>query len=383
MTGQRGVRISSYIMRQLVISAIIVVVVLTCIIWLSRSLRFVEIIVNHGLPLSTLAHLTLLMLPSWLSIVLPITAFAAVLYTYHRMTGDREIIVLEATGVSPIRLARPAILIACLVTALGYLMTLYLIPVSFTAFKDLQFEIRHHYPDITLREGVFNSMADDRVMVYVRERQPNGELHGMIVHDTRDRRENIVLIAESGSLVMSESGPIVFMQHGSRQSWDTVTDQFNLLGFSAYRVNLSVSPSLAARVWNDENAYFVSDLLNPSPAITSPANYSKFIAEGHRRLSLPLLGLTLPLMALTVLLRNAFSRRGLTARVVVTVALAILLQCGVFAIKGMVIQHPWLIPAMYVMVLAPGAVALLLLVLPGFGWTVSRASVMTGPLQAN
>ena len=81
-------RINAYILRQLTIAFVIAVLSLTCVVWLSQSLRFIDMIVNRGLPLSTFVYLTVLLLPSWLSIVMPIAGFASVLFTYNRMLND-------------------------------------------------------------------------------------------------------------------------------------------------------------------------------------------------------------------------------------------------------------------------------------------------------
>jgi lipopolysaccharide export system permease protein len=40
---------TKYILRQLIVGMILVTSGLTCIIWLSQSLRFIEMIVNRGL----------------------------------------------------------------------------------------------------------------------------------------------------------------------------------------------------------------------------------------------------------------------------------------------------------------------------------------------
>ena len=91
-------RITFYLGRQVLIAMGLVVVALTCIIWLSQSLRFIELIVNRGLPLWTFLQLTVLLLPAWLTLVLPISCFAAVLFVYNRLTSDRELMVMAAAG---------------------------------------------------------------------------------------------------------------------------------------------------------------------------------------------------------------------------------------------------------------------------------------------
>lgn len=354
------VSINSYIAKQLFTAVLVVVISLTCVIWLSQSLRFIDMIVNRGLPLATFVYLTLLLMPTWLSIVLPIAGFAAVLFIYNRMTGDREIVVLEASGLSPMRLARPALLVSVVITLLCYVMTLYLIPLSYRAFKELQFQIRHDYTDVLLREGVFNTIAKN-ITVYVRTRQKTGELSGIIVHDNRDENQQITLIAERGAFVVTEAGPRVFMQNGNRQSRDNATGRTSLLYFDRYTVDLGGSKSVAQRAWRDQNELFLLELLNPTEEETAPRNFDEYIAEGHSRLSTPLLGLSLPLLGLALLLRGEFSRRGQPWRILIAIAAAVLLEGLGLGAKFLAAKQPWTIPVMYIVTLAPalGALALL------------------------
>ena len=352
--------INSYITKQLLTAILIVVVSLTCVIWLSQSLRFVDMIVNRGLPLATFTYLTMLLLPTWLSIVLPIAGFSGVIFIYNRMTGDREMVVLEASGLSPLQLARPAIFLSVGITLICYVMTLYLIPLSYRAFKELQFQIRHNYTDVLLREGVFNTIAND-ITVYVRARQKTGELNGIIVHDGRDPQQKVTLIAERGALVITESGPRIFMQNGNRQSREKTTGRTSLLYFDQYTVDLGSTKSVTHRAWRDQNELYLFELLNPTEKETLPRNFNEYIAEGHYRLSSPLLGLALPLLALSVLLRGEFSRRGQTWRILIAVSLAIVLEGFGLGTKFLAAKQPWMIPAMYGFILVPSAIAVLLL----------------------
>jgi lipopolysaccharide export system permease protein len=317
-------------------------------------------IVNRGLPLATFIYLTMLLLPTWLSIVLPIAGFAGVIFIYNRMAGDREIVVLEASGLSPMRLAHPAIFVSVLITLFCYLMTLYLIPLSYRAFKELQFQIRHNYTDVLLREGVFNTITND-ITVYVRARQKTGELSGIIVHDNRDLKQKVTLIAERGALVVTEAGPRVFMQNGNRQSRDNSTGRTSLLYFDRYTVDLGGSQSVTQRAWRDQNELFLPELLNPTEQETAPRNFDEYIAEGHYRLSAPLLGLALPLLGLAVLLSGEFSRRGQTWRILVAVSLAVILEGLGLGTKFLAAKQPWMIPAMYGFIIVPAAIAAILL----------------------
>ncbi len=65
-----------YVFRQLLAGLILVTAGLTCVIWLSQSLRFVEMIVNRGLTAGTFVYLTGLLLPNFLSIIQLVTVIS-------------------------------------------------------------------------------------------------------------------------------------------------------------------------------------------------------------------------------------------------------------------------------------------------------------------
>jgi lipopolysaccharide export system permease protein len=354
------VRINIYIIKQLSLAFLIVVLSLTCVVWLSQSLRFIDMIVNRGLPLATFIYLTILLLPTWLSIVMPIAGFASVLFIYNRMLIDREIIILIASGLSPLRLARPAIFISSVIMGLCYFMTLYMIPVSYRAFKELQFQIRHNYTDILLREGVFNRIGKD-ITVFVRKRNSKGELVGIIVNDDRNSQQKITLIAQTGALILTDKGPRVFMQNGNRQAHNVKTGQTGLLYFDSYTVNLGGIKSIAQRSWRDKNELSLQELLSPTKETTGTKKFNRYIAEGHYRLSSPILALALPLIGLAILLRGEFSRRGQTWRLIMAVLAAAVVECFGLGSKFLASKELFLMPIMYATVIAPILLAFFLL----------------------
>ena len=132
------------------------------------------------------------------------------------MTRDNELMVMRAAGISAVQLERRAMLIAFLTTVVVYSITIYFLPISYQAFKELQFRLRNDYSTVLLQEGTFNTVADG-VTVYVRERSSGGELRGILVHDTRDPKRPVSMLAERGALVRSEAGPRVVMVNGNRQ----------------------------------------------------------------------------------------------------------------------------------------------------------------------
>lgn len=209
-------RIDRYLFRQLVVALIVVTVSLACVMWLSQSLRYVEMVVTRGLSAGVFIYFTMLLLPTVLAVVVPIALFVAVLFVYSKLTTDSELVVMRALGFSQLRLARPALVLAVLCAVLSYALAIWLMPASYRAFKDLQHTIKTSYSGVLIQEGVFNPLLVG-VTVYVRNRTFDGELLGIIVHDDRVPSRPVTMMAERGVLVSGPTGPRVVMTNGNRQ----------------------------------------------------------------------------------------------------------------------------------------------------------------------
>ncbi|HJO73075.1 MAG TPA: LptF/LptG family permease, partial [Rhodospirillales bacterium] len=98
-----------YVLWQLLVGMILVTAGLTCVIWLSQSLRFVEMIINRGLPVGTFTYLTMLLLPNFLSIIMPFALFTVVVFTYNKLITDRELVIMRSAGLSQITHVSPAV----------------------------------------------------------------------------------------------------------------------------------------------------------------------------------------------------------------------------------------------------------------------------------
>lgn len=353
-------RLNFYLVKQIVTAMVFIVVSLTCVIWLSQSLRFVDLIVNRGLPIHTFIILTVMLMPTWLSIVLPIASFASVLFVYNKLTADREMVVMSAAGLSPMRLAQPAMIVAVGTTLLCFLMTSYLMPMSYRGFKELQWQIRHNFENLILREGEFRTLGDD-LTVYVRAREDEGTLVGIVVHDQRNTAKPVTLVAERGTLVSTPKGPRVVMANGSRQERDVETGRVNILYFDRYTIDLGGTEQQQKRNVRDANELFIHELLSPDETALAGSNEMELIAEGHQRLTSPLLALSLTAIGLAVLLSGEFSRRGQTIRIVVAVLLAAAAEAAGLGTKYLAAKSPPLIAAMWLAVLIPLALSMLAL----------------------
>ena len=345
-----------YMTRQLIWPLFFIAVAMAGVIWLTQSLRFVDLILNRGLPAHTFFYLAILVLPMVMSVLLPVAFFIAVVFAYTKMTMDSELVVLQASGMSHSDLARPAVTIMALVIGLCYLLNLYLMPLAYRQFKDLQFSIRHNYSSVLLQEGAFNTVADG-VTVYVRERHSDGELLGILVHDERVPEKPVSMMAERGALVQTPSGPRVVMINGNRQAVERSHERLSILYFDRYIVDFNTDNQADEIRWREPRERFIHELFNPDTSPDDQRNAASLRAEGHQRLSSPLLAAAYGLIGLAALLSGEFNRRGQVRRILWATSVVIFLQLCYLGVANLTATIPAVAPLLYVIPLAVAAAA--------------------------
>lgn len=352
---------TKYVLRQLLAGMLLVSAGLTCIIWLSQSLRFVEMIVNRGLSAGTFVYMTMLLLPNFLTVILPIALFTIIVFTYSKMVTDRELVVMRAAGVSQFGLAKPALIMTMLTLMFGYLLNLYLLPESYRAFRLLQWEIRNTYSHVLLKEGSFNPITNS-VTVYVRERAPDGQLLGILVHDERNEKAPVTLMAERGALVDSGKGPRVIMYNGNRQTTGKNTS-LSILYFDRYVFEVPTTTESVTQRFREPRERSMSELINLEDATgINDKDWGKYKVELHKRIISPLLGVGFAMIGLACLLYGPITRRSQTLRIVTAVSIMISLQGAALGLENLVAKNLAFVPLLYGLAIVPILAGTLMLI---------------------
>ncbi len=340
-------RINLYMFRHLAVATAIATMVLVFALWLTQSLRLLELIVDGAAPAGIFLQMVWLSLPNSLQVVVPVALAAAIFFTYDRMLGDNEMVVMRAAGLGPMGLAKPALVLAAILMMVNFFLTLWLVPVANQEFRALRNIIVTEYATLVLREAQFNALSDT-VTVYFRDRLRTGEIQGILIQDNREDGLPVTITAERGLIRQTEDGPRVVMFNGRRQQTETGTGRLNVLHFDQYAVDLEVLKRAARTVGNHPRERFIGDLLNPSEQdLANPKLAKRLVATGHERLSGPLLNITFAMIALAAMLSGSLNRRGYRHRIIIGLGALVGVQVAVLAIRSVARDMVEIWPAMY------------------------------------
>lgn len=352
-----------YLVWQLILPALIATLAFSGAVWLSQSLRFVDLIVNKGLPLTTFLYLTALLFPSLLLVIMPFALFCGVLFAYHRLTIESELVVMQAVGLSNLQLAMPGLMLGLLVTGIGYVNSLYAMPAAFRSFKDLQYQVSQDFSHLLLQPGVFNAPIRD-LTVYVRETTEEGDLAGIVVHDERVRELPVTMMAEQGVLVQGENGPLFILQNGNRQEVDLSNPQareLSVLHFDSYTLDLATTTEPPDDRHRKPKELFIHELFNPTDEGLSEEQRQERMTEGHKRLTWPLNALVFALVGITILLTRKHDRQGPWRGMLMAVVIVISVQALSSAAASIAERTPVLAPLLYLVPFVPIVVCSVLL----------------------
>ena len=346
--------VDRYMVRHLMIALIMISTVLTVIIFLTQSLRYLELVIESGAAGSTFWIITLLALPRFFEVILPIGLAGAVIFVYHRMISDRELTIMRASGFSPLRIARPAIILATILTLILWMITVWLAPVSLRTVQQKQHILKSEVSHLIFQEGVFNRFGSD-ITVFIKRRGADGQLKGLMIHDRRPgNKYPVTVTAQSGEIRTTDKGFQVQVSNGSRQDYDPNTRTLNRLDFKSYNIDLPIAGSVGSR-WREPNERTFWELLNPNPDIARDMeNIVEFRIEAHRQILSPLLCFAVIFSVLPFLLIGPYLRGGIGHRVTIAVCAVILLHAIYLGAFNLARQYEVAgLLAMYLSVLLP------------------------------
>jgi lipopolysaccharide export system permease protein len=361
--------IGRYIFRTTLGAFVAVIVCLTALIWVTQALREIELMTSQGQTAIVFLQITALIIPNLLVLLAPVALLIAVAYVLNKLGTDSEIIVMNASGMSPWHLFHPFLAAAAVVSVLVFIFSAYIAPESLHTFKTWFMEVRTDLVTYVVRPGRFITVQSG-VTFHIRERQNNGELLGVLIDDKRNPKEQVSILAERGEILKNESGTFLILQGGTVQRHQTGEAEPNIVEFDRYAFELSQFAS-SATLNQSVRERPLWQLMWPDPkdplTTSQPAQIR---AELHDRLTAPLYPLIFTLVAYAYLGAPRTTRQSRNLSLLGTVGVVALLRFIGFASGVISINVPLVIVFNYLALAAAAGLSI---------WAISRGIIIEPP----
>lgn len=295
--------INRYFLRQLIMIFVMLLLVLTGLAWMVQIMSMMKFLLNYGIQLTNFLGLTMLMVPFIVSIIVPFVTFIAIIFVYNKMISDNEITVMAASSLSPRQIARPALILATILTGAHLALNLWIVPASQGTFYDTQWNLRYGLAHMKLQESAFTEMSKGLV-VYV-DKVSGHDLSQVMLSDTRDANNQITIFAEKGKLVSTMRGLSIVMTNGSLVASGSAT---TVGTFESFDMDLNVADK------GDGGSFRVRriptiDLFKTLLDAPNKKQHKAVLSELCSRIYGPIMNIVLALLCTVILLRSSLLRR--------------------------------------------------------------------------
>jgi len=361
------------VIRSVVTPSVLAFVIYTFLLMMRSIFSLMDQVFVRGLPFADAIKIIIATVPHVVVLTIPMSYLFGVLLAVGRMNGDNEIVALQAGGISSLRLLRPVMLMALLLTVFNGYLFLQVIPESSQKLREVKTEMFTSARNIGRIEPQVFYEDFPNLLLYVKDvDQESGTWLDVMVYDTSDVAEERLTLARRGRVVVApevKDSKTESTAADSNEPWllleDVVTHQFLRDKPATYRVNANQSQLI--KVTSSESAtvtYRRAARERSTVELVSFLRYGSFSDETtaretnpekirtdrrlaelelHRRMAIPAACITFALLALPlgVGTGSGAKGRGFVLSIVVILVYYVASNNGeLLAMKGKV--PPWL-----------------------------------------
>ncbi len=346
--GMSLTRFDRYMLSQFMVLFGFFALILVSIFWINKAVRMFDRLIGDGQPAWVFLEFTALTLPGVIGMVLPIAAFAAAVYVTNRLSTESELTVVQATGYSPWRLIRPALVFGVIIAVIMSLLSHYLIPTSLGELRQREAEVRQSVSARFLEEGEFLHPAPG-ITFYIREITPEGELRDVFLSDRRDLQNTVEYSSTRAYLVQDDAGTSLVMVSGLAQSLRGEDARLFTTHFDDFSYDISSLISQNPSTLNKVEFAHTADLILRPEAVMALTGATDGALQYtlHSRFAQALMCIVAALVGFATLLLGGFSRFGVWWQIMTAFFLLVVIKVAEGSVTGIVIANASLWPVMY------------------------------------
>jgi lipopolysaccharide export system permease protein len=322
-----------YILNRVFKITTLVTIVFMGLVWLTQSLRFIDVIVNHNVSFLGYLKLVSFLLPDLFTNILPICFLIAVIHVLNKLSRENELVAMGSLGMGDFDLYRPIGLISVILVTLILAINFFIVPGSFKKFRDAEYNLKNEISSVIIRGGQFNFFKDTGV--YVEEQDKSGVMKNIFIHKKNSESEHVI-IGEKSTVEARQGQLYLVIKNGVKYEKKNSGDKSQLY-FEDLTYDLT--PLFRENNPRSQKPYEknISELIFPEDELPEHTK-GKMKAEGHQRILNPLLTIVDGLLATIFLARDMGKRKRFRKRYVFMIAIALLVHGGIVSLINMSIS---------------------------------------------
>src|SRR5258706_9357013 len=242
--------LSRYILKEFLANLFLGLLIFTFVLLFDHLFELADLLLNKGVGIWLTLELLFLLLPSSLTLTLPMSTLLAALLTFGRLSENNEITAIRASGLPAWNYAKAPLAAALAASLFLVPFNTLWAPRAHAAFRQLYVQVLKRNPLVRIEEKTFAEIGEYHVFVERKERKGK-MMRGITIYKLPSSGAPLRIFAEHGTASVDGARGITFyLQDGRIEQVDAADpSRWIYTGFKDYRlfIPLVSSQSTAER----------------------------------------------------------------------------------------------------------------------------------------
>ena len=277
------------------------------LILVGRMLQLREMLLSQNLGILDVMRLFFYLSPVFLLLLTPIACMLSIFLTFLRMSADRELTALKASGVSLYQLLLAPLVFGSLCTLFSLYIGLFGLSWGMEQFKHSLLEFARTKTKLSLQSGVFNQEFPGLTIYAQKVNLETGDIKFVFVQDKTNKSFTTTVIAPEGSVTTDSEKEQIKVVFKNGRIYRRVGETLDILHFGSYAVRLPLGNMLRKmgfeRTSPKELSFAKLLAYDSDPELMKEFDHARQLkvkVEIQKRLALPLACLILGMFSVPV-----------------------------------------------------------------------------------
>ena len=183
--------------------------------------KYIDDLAGKGLEWTVIFKLMVYVAVTLVPLALPLAMLLASIMTFGNLAEHYELVACKSAGMSVQRIMLPLIYLTILICVGAFYFSDNVLPAANLRMSALLYDVRNQKPALYIKEGVFYNGIEGYVIKVGRKDKDNQTIHNVMIYDHTENRGNTkVILADKGTMVMSDDDRYLILTLFNGKSYD-------------------------------------------------------------------------------------------------------------------------------------------------------------------
>jgi len=315
--------LQNYLLKEVLVAFLVALLVLTFVLLVGNLVKLAELVMTKGVDFFSVVKLFLCLMPYLLVFTIPISLLTSIVLVFGRLSANREITAMQASGIHLFKLACPVIVLSFLLSLVNLVLSDRVLPKTHFAYRQLLKEIGVKNPTSILEAGTFiEGLGNYVLFIY----EIDGKiLKNIRIYQPQENRPPRTIVAKTGEIITSPESDTLTLKLTDGTSDEPNPkrpETFYKLNFKTYLIHLKLSNAFkegeASKKPKDMSLRELRELMKKYQ--DQQMDVAPLLTEIHKKIAMAFSSLVFVLVGFPIAVRTGRSEKSLNLAIGMAIA---------------------------------------------------------------